>query len=57
LSLFIFRFSRSSGPKEKKATSEADIRADPMRRIMITKMPITTLKSGILIPIPEMSIK
>jgi hypothetical protein len=31
--------------------------ADAMRRIMITNRPITTLKSGILIPIPEMSIK
>jgi len=29
LSLFVLSFSRSSGPKEKKATSEADMRADP----------------------------
>ncbi len=57
LFLFDLRFSSSSGLKEKKATSEADMRADPMRRIMITKRPITILKSGVLIPIPESSIK
>jgi hypothetical protein len=50
-------FSRSSGVKEKKATSDADTRADPMRRIMITRRPITILKSGVLILMAEISTK
>jgi hypothetical protein len=52
-SLLDLRFSSSSGLKEKNATSEADMRADPTRRIMMTRKPITILKSGELIPIPE----
>jgi len=57
LSLCVLSFSISSGLKEKNATSEADIKAEPIRRITMTRRPITILKSGALIPIPETSIK
>jgi hypothetical protein len=53
LSLVDLKFSISSGLNEKKATSEADIRADPMSRIMITRKPTIILKSGVLMAIPD----
>jgi hypothetical protein len=53
LSLFVFRFSISSGLKEKKATSDADISADPIRSIIITRRPMNILKSGVFIPTPD----
>jgi hypothetical protein len=53
LSFFDLKVLISSGRKEKKATSVADIRAEPIRRIIITKKPIMIFKSGLLITIPE----
>jgi hypothetical protein len=41
-------FSISSGLNEKNATSDADIRADPSRRIVSIINPIIILKSGAL---------
>jgi len=42
-SLSDLNFSISSGLKEKKATSEAETMADPIRRIMIIRKPTTIL--------------
>jgi hypothetical protein len=53
LSLLVFRFSISSGLKEKKATSDADISADPIKSIIINRSPINILKSGVFTPTPE----
>lgn len=47
------KFSISSGRREKKATSAADIMADPIKRIMTIKKPITILISGVLKPITD----
>ena len=55
-SLSDLNFSISSGLKEKKATSEAETMADPIRRIMIIRKPTTILKSGALMPIPDNNI-
>jgi len=46
LLLFDLKRSISSGLKEKYATSEADIRADPISSIIRTIRPVIVLKSG-----------
>jgi hypothetical protein len=48
LSLFVLKFSISSGLKEKYATSDADIRAEPARRIASITIPVIVCKSGAL---------
>jgi hypothetical protein len=53
VSLSDLNFSISSGLNEKKATSEAETRADPISSIMIIRKPTTILKSGALMPIPD----
>ena len=53
LSFSDLNFSISSGLNEKKATSEAETRAEPIRRTIITRKPKTILKSGALMPIPD----
>ena len=53
LSLFDLNFSISSGLNEKYATSDADIRADPIRRISKKASPIIIFKSGVLTEIAE----
>jgi hypothetical protein len=51
--LSFLNFSISSGPNEKYATSEADIKAEPRRSRMRTINPIIIFKSGGLKIIPE----
>ena len=53
LFLVDLNFSMSSGLKEKKATSAADINAEPNRRIIRISSPINILRSGGLKVIPE----
>jgi hypothetical protein len=53
LSFSDLNLSISSGLKEKKATSEAETKAEPIKRIMIIRKPKTILKSGALMPIPD----
>ena len=45
----------SSGRNEKYATSEPDIRAEPISRIMRIISPVIILKSGALKAMPERS--
>jgi hypothetical protein len=53
LFLFVLKLSISSGLNEKYATSEADIRADPARRIINMAIPVKVCRSGGVIEIPE----
>ena len=53
LSFSDLNHSISSGLKEKKATSEAETKAEPIKRIIIIIKPKTILKSGALMPIPD----
>jgi hypothetical protein len=53
LSLFVLKFSISSGLNEKYATSDADIRADPARRTTRKASPVIVCKSGTLTEIAE----
>jgi hypothetical protein len=55
LLLFVLNFSMSSGRNEKYATSEPDIRAEPISRIMRIISPVIILKSGALKAMPERS--
>jgi hypothetical protein len=53
LLLFALKLSISSGLNEKYATSEADISADPARRINSIATPVKVCRSGGVIAIPE----
>jgi hypothetical protein len=51
--LSFLSFWRSSGLKEKNATSDPDISADPNSKISNTINPTTILASGVFKTIPE----
>jgi hypothetical protein len=57
LLLSFLNFSISSGPKEKYATSDADIKAEPRRSRTRTINPIIIFKSGGLKIIPDSKIR
>jgi hypothetical protein len=56
LLLSLFSISISSGLKEKKATSEPEIRADPMSSISRIAIPMIIPGSGVFTSIPERSV-